>query len=533
MPNDTSSAEMNTTNVDVVIVGAGLSGLAAAHELYKRDQSVKVAIVEASSRVGGRNFVDDEGTDLGSAYIGPTQDRIARLVDELGLGLCKVNTVGKTTLRVHGRSSLYEGDLPSLSLLALLDLNAIMVYLDNLASSVHSDAPHRTPHAQQLDTKTMEELIRQRCWTADAAGVMRSIVRALCCVEPTEISVLALAWYVASSGNIKRVTETKDGAQDSKVVGGTGRISLELAKKLPSDWLFFNAPVSKIDYSAQDLVMVTTSHSNSNGSALKFVAKAIVLAIPPIQQLRIDYSPPISPNRRQALQHWPMGHVIKTFMYYEKAFWRDQGLNGQTFADEGISVCTMDDTKPDGTRPCIMGFVLSDQAAQWSDKTPQERQEALGSYYAKLFGCPQAANPIRYKEKIWADEVYVGGCYVGLPVPGALTKWPNEVQKSSLAPHVLVAGTETAKCFVGYMDGAVESGERAARNALVHLGKLSGAENYECVSRPQPSKQMPFVDMKLSSVEKYFLPSVPQALAIAGGAIVAVGAFAFLKKDTK
>ena len=82
------------TTLDVVVVGAGVSGLSCARELYRRSPDVKLVVLEASGRVGGRTFADADGTDLGAGYIGPGQNHIMAIVDELGLTLTKVYTVG-------------------------------------------------------------------------------------------------------------------------------------------------------------------------------------------------------------------------------------------------------------------------------------------------------------------------------------------------------------------------------------------------------------------------------------------------------
>jgi monoamine oxidase len=319
---------------------------------------------------------------------------------------------------------------------------------------------------------------------------------------------------------VKRLLESENGAQDSKVLGGTGRISLELAKTLPDNWIRRNSPVRSIDTSKS----VSDGVITVRGDDFTVRAKTVILAIPPVQQLRIQWTPALEPNRMQALQHFPMGHIIKTFCFYERKFWGQQGFNGSAVADSGISVVTLDDSKPGSSEGIIMGFVVSDQAREWASKTPEQRRDALAQHYAKVFGTDEALKVIRYKDKCWADEQFVGGCYVGVPTPGTLIKFPMKdyVGHPEPIPRVFVAGTEAARVFVGYLDGAVEAGERAGRNSLVRLGTIP-ASDYELVSSPAPSPQMPFVPMEISWAEKYLLPSVPQALF---GALLVVGAAA-------
>jgi monoamine oxidase len=512
---------------DVIIVGAGLSGLAAAYEILSKDSSATVKILEASHRIGGRNFLDN-GVDKGAGYIGPTQDRIMRLVDVLGLEVYKVNTEGKTVQYVRGKATPFDGTIPPLSAFALLDLNAAFAEVDRLTETINLEQPHLTPNAAELDSMTVAEFMRRHCWCEDTVNMMRTCLRALLGKELCEVSMLGFAWYVRSSGGIKRICETKDGAQDSKVLGGTGRISIELAKRLPAGWIQLNSPVRFIDYSSDAAVTVVVGSASAGGEEKTFTAKTLILAIPPHQHTRIAFTPQLSTNRAASLAHWPMASYTKTFLVYARPWWREKGFNGSIVGDDGITTTTMDDSKCDGSRFALMGFVLSTEAAKWSAKTPDERRSALAQHYAKVFNAPEALDVLGYHEKQWADDPWACGA-LAMPVPGAITKFPGEMFRSQIAPHVFIAGTEAAKLFVGYMDGAVEAGERSGRNALVRLGRLP-ADQFDVVSRPPPSPMMPFVEMAMSYAEKRLVPSVGQALGIVAAVAAAAVAFAVWRR---
>ncbi len=303
--------------------------------------------------------------------------------------------------------------IPPISVLGALDLNAVMIELDALCNRIDLKSPELSSDAAWLDLVTAEDLLGKYCWTEDAKKIMRTAVRAILCVEPCQLSALYLVWYIAQSGGVKRIFETEHGAQDSKLVGGAGQICQHLADKYASGpKLRLRSPVRSLEIRANDVLLTC-------GQGHQVTARYVILAIAPVQQLRIQYSPALPGIRYQSLQKWPMGCLIKSFMYYERRFWKDRGFNGSIVADEGVVCVSYDDTKEDGSKPCIMGFVLSSESLIL--RTPAERQEAICRQYAKAFGSDEALRPVSYKEKMWAEEQWVGGCYVGSVGPGVLT----------------------------------------------------------------------------------------------------------------
>lgn len=501
-------AERKEDVYDIIIVGAGLSGLSAAREALKcQPEGLRIAILEGSSRVGGRTYTDKEGTDFGGTYIGPTQDRIMRLVDELGLKVKKTYTEGRTTQYLRGKVSTYEGMIPKLPLWSLLDLNAFMVYCDKVAGQIDLRHPEISPDAETLDRMTFEEFLRSCTWTSEARSIVRVGVQSILGCDPAQVSALAFVWYVKSSGGVKRIFETKDGAQDSKVVGGTMQISEKIAAAFPKGVLRLSHPVHEVDYTSREFVKLSGNMR----------AKTVIFAMPPMQIHRVCFSPPLAHHRAQSLQRWIPGLMMKTFMYYKEPFWRKKGLNGIHVADRGISLVTLDDTREGDNEGCLMGFIYCDELLKCTEqgKTPDDRRDALVAHYVTLFG-PEALHPIRYKEKNWLDaseEPFIGGVPAGICSPGVLTKY-KRAHMAPLQDRMFFAATESAVVMQGYMDGAVEAGERCARNALCSLGMLSKEQAYDKVSAPTPSPQMPFVAMELSFVEKIMIPSVPQALLL-------------------
>src|SRR5215211_6930607 len=104
-------------DADVVVVGAGLAGLAAARETAAAGPSV--VVVEARDRVGGRVLNEEIGdgkvVEVGGQWIGPTQDRLAALAGELGVRTFPTHAVGDNVIEYRGRVRRYRGTIPRLN----------------------------------------------------------------------------------------------------------------------------------------------------------------------------------------------------------------------------------------------------------------------------------------------------------------------------------------------------------------------------------------------------------------------------------
>jgi monoamine oxidase len=156
---------------NVVVVGAGLAGLAAARRLVADGREVRV--VEARERVGGRTegLVLDDGTplELGGQWLGEGHTRMHELVGELGLSTFRTwNDEGKLLLDLQGRRSVMKprkGAVPRISPFALADLAQGLLRLGRLAARTDLERPWLTPGAEVLDGQTWESWIRRNLRT--------------------------------------------------------------------------------------------------------------------------------------------------------------------------------------------------------------------------------------------------------------------------------------------------------------------------------------------------------------------------------
>lgn len=449
-----------STDADVIVVGAGMAGLSAADRLVAEGQSV--LLVEARDRVGGR--VLNEALDpsdpvqvveVGGQWLGPTQDRARALAQRLGLKLHPTYADGDNLLeRRGGRSLRYRGDIPAINPLVLADVGQAQARLDRMARRVPLDAPWTSPRARQHDAMTFATWLSRNVRMRDARNLLQVAIKAVWACEPHDVSLLHVLFYIHSGGGFQDLLGTSGGAQQDRVVGGTQLLAVRLALEL-GDRVLLGRPVRRIGY--DDGVTVVAD----GGEELR--ARRVIVSLHPALAGRIDYSPTLPAARDQLTQRMPMGSVIKCMAVYDEPFWRRDGLSGQAISIEGPVSVVFDNSPPSGSPGVLLGFLEGREARRFSAVSTDERRDLVVGTFTRLFG-PRAARPLRYLDKDWSVEPFTRGCYTAVMPPGTWTAFGPALRAPVGRIHW--AGTETAKIWNGYIDGAIRSGEDAAADVV-------------------------------------------------------------------
>ncbi len=455
-----------TARADVVIVGAGLSGLSAARHVVAAGRSA--IVLEARDRVGGRTLNHSLGhgkvVEVGGQWVGPTQDHIVALAKDLGIRTFKTYNKGNYLFYESGKLTPYPatgplGPIPP-DLTADAQLEAVLVKLDAMAKTVPLEAPWTAANAQEWDGQTFETFKQSQSLGAGASNLLDLGIESVFACEPRDISLLHVLFYIHSAGNestpgtFERLIDTRGGAQDSRFVGGSQLVSIKAAESL-GNRVMLSQPVRRL---LQNRTGVTV-HTDQ----LTVRAKHAIVTGPPSLTALIDYEPVLPALRAQLLQRFPQGTAIKVEAVYRKPFWRAKGLAGQVTSDTGPIKVTFDNSPPDGSPGVLLGFVEGHEARVLTTVSPAERRSRCIASFVRYFG-HEASNPIEYIEKNWSEERWTRGCYVGFTPPGVLTDYGPWIRKPFGRVHW--AGAETSDYWNGYMDGAVRSGERAAREVL-------------------------------------------------------------------
>lgn len=508
-----AAAPEHAKEVDVAIVGAGYSGLAAARRL---DQLARLGgrwnlsfhILEARDRPGGRTLnldlaaggvAGDDVLELGGEWLAPEHsEAISIFRDELGFRLFhrlfNSNLPRHPYRRPRRRLAAQLGDEPLapqcpgecpivvhtsvgtfnattqldavtvLSKAAQKQIQRAEIELQRLVRTTPCSDPLSSLEAEDMDATTYAAWLRKHAPSKDARRYMATYADDAEAVD--QISTLDVAWVMNCTSTVG-----SEGEDYYRIRGGSQGPALRLAEAVGADRLTFSSPVTAVRRSGDRWEVRSARRT--------LLAKFVIFAgLPPALLLGIAFEPALPGITSQMLQRTPMGDCMKYSVVYRTPWWRARGYLGNILSfstdpnSSRISPYQCIDNSPySWNRGVITCFMVGDQnRAFLRDLTKEQQLAQMTNYFAASFGEPPtdgSADVLNVSAVNWADEAYSRGAFGTFHPPGVLTSmWKTLapiLQESRLGPEGLwIAGADWSLDSFGYMEGALRTGRLAA-----------------------------------------------------------------------
>ncbi|PLB46406.1 amine oxidase [Aspergillus steynii IBT 23096] len=444
---------MASNEVDVVVVGAGLSGLIAATEVQRAGLSC--VVLEAMDRVGGKTLTipaSSQGglAELGAAWLNDTnQFYMYALAKKFGFELevqrhkglnLFEDSKGKTHSVEYGNEYLNEYAKQA-----------------ELTQLVH---PELSQNARKHDNMTFADFAKQ--FSPDAELIADDIAETLLGVEAKDISALYMFNYTKSGTGLDNIlSDLKDGGQYMRNRHGNQNFSVRLADDLKPETVHLSSPVTNIKQRGQDSCIITTL------TGRQISCKKVIISIPTSLYHRIEFIPSLPETKKDLSSSTRLGFYAKVIAVYEYPWWRQAGLSGIFSSVNGPICCSRDTCIVGDHQYSITCMVTGESGKDWSRLPPIEKHKLTMKQFNAAFSTQvkHIPDPLNVIVHDWSEEPWILGAPSPVMPPGLMT---SDAGKSLREPfkNIHFVGTETAIIWKGYMEGAVRAGIRGAGEVI-------------------------------------------------------------------
>lgn len=440
-------AQASSKKPRVLVIGAGFGGLSAAQQLIRA--GADVTVWEARSRLGGRvlsnaKFLPGATVEMGAELIGANHPVWMAQAERHGLELAEIpdESVERSPIVLGGRR--YTGKAVA-ELWEALD--AAMQRTTGDARTVNPEQPWKSLQAKELDRTSLAEAAAK--WPVDAT------VRAAALLvmsndgafDSQKASYLGYLGTVAGGGFDRFWEES----ETYRCVGGAQQLADRLGREIGNERIQTGTPVKMVEIQETGVRLETAGGKTHE-------ADAVVLAVPPTAWGKIDFRPKLGKEFRPHI-----GPATKVLGEVKRPVWKDAGLNSYALTDLEIGMTWQGNIRPpseDPNRACLVGFSGGSAATRFLQLAPSKRRERYAEIMESLFsGYAKSAGQVAVQA--WPEDPWTLGGYCS-PLLGQVTTVFPKLEEG-VRNRLFFAGEHASPSFYGYMEGALQSGVKAAR----------------------------------------------------------------------
>lgn len=437
----------------VVVIGAGFSGLACAYEL--KAAGYDVSVFDAKDRVGGRvlsfsDFIDGRNVEGGGELIGSNHPTWVAYAEKFGLEFLDVTEDADAEAPIVMDGKRLTADESNQLWEEMATANSLM---DALAADINADEPWTSPNAAELDKQTLKSWID----SIDASPLCKRAIdfenSANNGVDCDKASLLCMLAAVKGGGLDKYWTES----EVYRCKGGNQLLAHKLAEAIGDDRITLGLAVKSVDIRA-DKVVTRCSDNRTVESDY------IVLTGAPTTWRKINFNPSLPATLAPQ-----MGVNVKYLMHVKSRFWKQDGLAADSFTDGPASMTWEGTDNQPGDENVALNCFSGGDAADACRAFPKDQRDAkyrelISQLYPKL-----GENFVKARYMDWPSEPWTLAGY-SFPAPGQVTAMGPMLHKG--VGRLQFAGEHTCYKFVGYMEGALNSGASVARRMALKDGVL-------------------------------------------------------------
>jgi monoamine oxidase len=426
----------------VVVAGAGLAGLSAARTLEARGAAV--TIVEARDRVGGRvwtlrdGFAGRQHAEGGADLIEGQQEHVLKLARELGLKPVRILRDGfgfyGPDARGNRRIHLGPGAFATVRKLLRSDIEDFKLAEERWDSAV----------AARLARMSVWDWLERKRVSASFKAAIRGF-RGFFLADPEDLSVLPLVEFFAESG--------PPGQDDMfRIPGGNDRLAIGMAKRLRGS-LLQESTVRRV---VQRPDGVTVTIEDRAGRRSELAADYFVCALPAGTARDVVFEPGLPEPQREAIAHLRYGCATRLLLQFDRRFWTKRGRPIAFGSDLPTGAVWDGNEQQKGPRG-ILSFVAGGRASSALQEILAREGEAGVIRRIEWLGKPSTL--LASKRVVWENDPWAQGGYAYFD-PCFDPLWRAWLARP--AGRIVFAGEHTSIKFQGYLNGAIESGLRAA-----------------------------------------------------------------------
>ncbi len=442
----------SNATLDAIVIGGGLAGLSAARQL--KNQGASVVVLEARNRMGGRIssqvLRNGQVIDLGAQFVSDAQSRISELVDEVGLTRVQPHKTGEHLFISSSKATPIRvaADAMPLPIFSKLDMLFANWRFEHALHNFRNDI-------SRLDAISASAFLGKLTHTGVTESYLSALIEGEYCVPLDDISAYELLEQVTSMGGLSGLSNSDQWFLSE----GSAPLVQHLRTRV-GNGLVLNSPAQNLEIKP-DSVTVDTPRG-------KYKAQQIIVAVPPQLYDRIGLLNSVPPKHSRVLAAYRSGRVIKTLLIFDRPWWRDRGLSGRIQHIGSLFNSAVDCSPPQGRVGNLVVFSTARNARQLEINRSESVRIRLATEWLREVSGTTVPTVIAARSVDWSADPWSLGGYASVRSLGG---WLDAPSLFATHGRIHYAGTETATEWRSYMEGALQSAERAAQTVLLNGSK--------------------------------------------------------------